>query len=196
MCAWRAPAHEAATLQMVAMVIGTPRRRALAAGAIGAAALGGCTVALPGLSRERPPAPLADRQILRLALGSDPESLDPARVTYIDEIAVVMRVFSNLLALDARGTLVPELAERLPTTSPDGRRLTFSLRPGLVYSDGVPLRAADFAHSWHRHVTPPTAGHYAFVGQALESVRAADDRTVEFTLKAPAPWFLSVLTTW
>lgn len=180
------------------MVTRTPRRRALLAGA-GAAALAGCTLTLPNSVRPRrepPPAPLAERQILRLALGGDPETLDPARVTYVDEIGVVMRVFSNLLALDARGALVPELAERLPAVSADGKRITFTLRPGLTYSDGAALRAGDFAFSWRRHVTPPTAGHYAFVGRILESVEAVDDRTLEFSLTAPAPWFLSVLTTW
>ncbi|HET7767577.1 MAG TPA: peptide ABC transporter substrate-binding protein [Chloroflexota bacterium] len=173
----------------------TSTRRAVAVG-VGAAALAGCTLSLPGDSRASRLGPLAERQVLRLALDGDPETLDPARVSFVDEIAVVMRVHSNLLAFDARGALVPELAERLPAVSPDGKRLTFALRPGLVYSDGAPLRASDFSFSWQRHVTPPSAGPYAHVGQVVESVRAVDDRTVEFALTEPAPWFLSVLTTW
>lgn len=176
----------------------TSFRRLGALGALGSTALAGsaCSWSLPGSKTSRPVVPLADRQVLRLVLGGEPESLDPARVSFVDEIGVVMRVNANLLALDANGALVPDLAERLPVVSSDGKRVTFSLRSGLVYSDGAPLRASDFAFSWRRHVTPPTAGYYAFVGQVLEGVRALDDRTVEFALRAPAPWFLSVLTTW
>ncbi|MGI8424047.1 MAG: peptide ABC transporter substrate-binding protein [Chloroflexota bacterium] len=134
--------------------------------------------------------------MLRLALGGEPETLDPARVSFVDEIGVVMRVFANLLAFDAKGALVPELAEKLPVVSADGKTLTFSLRPGLLYSDGRSLAAGDFALSWRRHVDPRTAGPYAFVGHVVESVRAPDHRTVEFRLRSPAPWFLSVVTTW
>ena len=182
---------------MVAMTTRpTSRRIALAALAALAPASAACSLDLPALGRGRAIGPLAERQILRLALGVDPETLDPARTSFLDEIGVVMRVHANLLAFDVKGTLVPDLAERLPAVSPDGRRLTFTLRPALTYSDGVLVRAADFAFSWKRHVSPPTAGHYAFVGQALEGVRAIDDRIVEFALKAPAPWFLAVLTTW
>src|SRR5688500_3676659 len=107
---------------MVAMKTDPASRRAAIA-ALGAS-LAACSVTLPRVRGGRPIAPLAERQILRLALGGEPETLDPARVSFLDEIGVVMRVFSNLLAFDAGGVLVPELAERLPAISSDGKRLT------------------------------------------------------------------------
>ncbi|MGH2368745.1 MAG: peptide ABC transporter substrate-binding protein, partial [Chloroflexota bacterium] len=161
----------------------------------------------------------AERQIIRLNLGAEPGTIDPQKVAYVGEIAIVMRLFSNLLAFDGKGHLVPEMAERLPAISADGKTLTFTLRRGLLYSDGHPLQAKDFEYGWKRHLDPRTAGEYAFTGYAIEGaeefhsagaadqatlnqvrdavgVQAAGDRLLIFTLKHPAPWFLSVLATW
>ena len=46
--------------------------------------------------------------------------------------------------------LVPDLAVSLPTPTDDGRTYTFRLRPGLRYSDGRFVRAADFRRSLER----------------------------------------------
>ena len=134
---------------------------------------------------------------------------------------IAMRVFSNLLTYTAQGKLVPEMAAELPSVSADGRTYTFTLRQGLTYSDGAPLAASDFEYGWKRHLDPtlasPTASYgYAIMGaeqyhtadpkelsaDALQrlrdavGVKATDARTLLFSLTTPAPWFLSVLTTW
>ena len=41
------------------------------------------------------------------------------------------------------GTLVGDLASRIPDPSADGRTYVFTLRPGIRYSDGEPVRAGD-----------------------------------------------------
>jgi peptide/nickel transport system substrate-binding protein len=48
------------------------------------------------------------------------------------------------------GTLVGNLATDVPEPSPDGRTYVFTLRPGLRYSDGSPVRPADFRASLER----------------------------------------------
>ena len=214
--------------------IAPAQRRRLLLGAVGAAAVaaGGAVArcGLPGRTAPRegpgaagrqpdPAEVLAERQALHLNHGADPETLDPHKVALSSEIAIVMRVFANLLAFDAGGNLVPEMAERLPAIAPDGRTLTFTLRAGLKYSNGQPLTARDFEYGWKRQLDPRVGGEYAFTGFAIEGgeefnaakdadeprltqlrdavgVRARDDRTLEFRLTRPAPWFLSVLTTW
>jgi YVTN family beta-propeller protein len=45
------------------------------------------------------------------------------------------------------GTLVGDLATEVPPPSPDGRTYVFTLRPNLRYSDGTPVRPADFRAS-------------------------------------------------
>ena len=158
---------------------------------------------------------------LLLNTGSEPDSIDPARVSFIGEVEKVMRVFRNLLAWDATGALVPDQAASLPVVEDGGRSLIFTLRRGLVYSDGRPLTARDFEYGWKRHLAPDTRSEYAFAGYVIAGaeayntadplrtppeqlsalrdatgVRALDDHTLQLTLTAPAPWFLSVLATW
>jgi peptide/nickel transport system substrate-binding protein len=87
----------------------------------------------------------------------------------------------------ANGEVEPWLAERW-TTSPDGRTLTFTLRDGVMFSDGVPLTSADVVFSFSALYDPkvdsPLASAVKVQGKPLQ-VRAADARTVVVTLPAP-----------
>src|SRR5262249_52546157 len=47
-------------------------------------------------------------------------------------------------------TLVPALAASLPRISSDGRTYTLTLRPGLKYSNGKPVKASDFKYAVER----------------------------------------------
>ncbi len=47
-------------------------------------------------------------------------------------------------------TILPYLAEALPTIANHGRTYTFTLRRGLVYSNGKPVRARDFRYAIER----------------------------------------------
>ncbi|MBS1886505.1 MAG: hypothetical protein JSU06_04875 [Actinobacteria bacterium] len=46
--------------------------------------------------------------------------------------------------------LAPGLAEKMPTVSSDGRTYTFKIRPGLQFSNGKPLTAADVKYTFYR----------------------------------------------
>jgi oligopeptide transport system substrate-binding protein len=160
-------------------------------------------------------------QVLRLNAGSEPDTIDPQKASFVGEIGVIMKVFSNLLTFDSNGNLIPEMAAALPTLSADGLVYTFKLKPGLKYSDGQPLTAKNFVYGWQRHCDPEVAGDYAFTGYAIVGceayntadikklskddlkklrdavgVKAIDDLTLEIKLAARAPYFLSVLATW
>jgi ABC-type oligopeptide transport system substrate-binding subunit len=56
------------------------------------------------------------------------------------------------------------------TVSPDGREYVFKLRPGLRWSNGDPVKAADYVAGLRRLVDPATASPYA---QAIEPVENA-----------------------
>ena len=158
---------------------------------------------------------------LRLNTGSEPDTIDPQKASFVGEIEKIMMVFRNLMALDKDGNPYPEMAAGMPEVTEDGTRLTFTLRDGLVFSDGTPLTASHFEYAWKRHLDPNVAGEYAFTGyiisgaeeyntadpkkltpdqlQALRDavgVKALDDKTITFKLKAPAPYFLAILGTW
>ena len=49
--------------------------------------------------------------------------------------------------------LVGNLVNRLPAPTDGGRTYTFQLRPGILFSDGSPLRASDFRYSLERLLT-------------------------------------------
>ena len=103
----------------------------------------------------------------------------------------------------------PSLAERWEI-SDDGLRYVFHLREGLRWSDGAPLTAHDVEFGIKRVLDPAAPGLVG--GDLLRArerpgllpaaatrtrtaigVRALDDRTVEFRLAAPAPYFMSVM---
>jgi peptide/nickel transport system substrate-binding protein len=84
-----------------------------------------------------------------------PKTLDPALATRPDELQLLWLVHTPLLtyrrASGRDGTqLVPGLAENLPRVSDDGLIYRLSLRPGLTYSNGTPVRPGDFERAVDR----------------------------------------------
>ena len=159
--------------------------------------------------------------VLRLNTGSEPDTIDPQKASFVTEIDKIMRVFRNLLQFDGNGNLVPDQAADMPALDEGGTLVTFTLRDDIFYSDGRPVTAHDFEYGWKRHLDPRTDGDYSFLGYIIiggeefntadvakvgeaglgqlrdaVGVSAPDDRTLQFKLKTAAPWFLSVLATW
>ncbi len=87
--------------------------------------------------------------------SSFPDSLDPA-ISYTQEGWTAMyNTYLPLLTYAhangaAGGKVVPALAKSLPKISGDRKTYTLSLRPGLKYSNGVPVKASDFTYSVER----------------------------------------------
>src|SRR5699024_2631110 len=84
---------------------------------------------------------------LRINLASEPDRLDPALNYTVDGASLAVNSFAGLYTHAADGSLQPELATGY-TVSDDGLTYTFTLREGLLWSDGTPLTAADFVYSW------------------------------------------------
>ena len=115
----------------------------MALAALLAATLAGCVGTAAGAAPEG---------TVRL-LGGAPAMWDPALQGDEETAAVLANVDESLTAIDASGHVQPALAASW-TSSADGRSLTFTLRPGLTFSDGSPLRAADVVRSWLRLLDP------------------------------------------
>ena len=91
--------------------------------------------------------PSADARVVRFDLSADPATLNPL-FAHADAAEVEQQLahlaFEPFFDLDARGRPVPELLERIPTIangglSRDGRTITYRLRRGVLWSDGVPV---------------------------------------------------------
>ncbi|WP_286134562.1 ABC transporter substrate-binding protein [Arthrobacter sp. MYb214] len=89
--------------------------------------------------------------------------------------------------------LVPLLAEGEPQISADGLRWSIALQPGISFSDGSGFDAGDVAASYRAILDPASASPIAGVLENLDTVRAVDEHTVEFTLKEPQVSFKTAL---
>jgi ABC-type transport system substrate-binding protein/class 3 adenylate cyclase len=155
-----------------------------------------------------PPEPRTATERLRVATSFLPNDLDPKSAIAWPNIQACMQLFDRLVEAWPERTIVPSLAERWEI-SDDGLRYVFYLREGLTWSDGTPLTAHDVEFGIKRVLDPASPGSSVAIYFALENgediylersadwdavgVRALDDRTVEFRLTAPAPYFMSVM---
>jgi ABC-type transport system substrate-binding protein len=85
---------------------------------------------------------------VRYDLGDDLTSLNPLLLNQFDSNLIAELAYEPLLRLGPDLRFVPALATQEPSTrnggiSPDGKRITFHLRPGTVWSDGTPVTASD-----------------------------------------------------
>jgi ABC-type oligopeptide transport system substrate-binding subunit/class 3 adenylate cyclase len=155
-----------------------------------------------------PPARTPGTGRLRIATSFLPNDADPSSAIAWPNIQVCMQLFDRLVEAWPERTIVPSLAERWEI-SDDGLRYVFHLREGLTWSDGMPLTAHDVEYGIKRVLDPVRPGSSVAIYFVLENgqdyylgastdadaigVRALDDRTVEFRLVAPAPYFMSVM---
>ena len=81
-------------------------------------------------------------------------SLDPARIYDLTSHEATRMVYDGLLAYHYSSAdpqvLVPDLATAVPEPTDGGKTYTFNLRPGIRYSTGAPVQAADFVRGVHR----------------------------------------------
>ena len=104
----------------------------------------------PGPDEEALPRP-ADADVVVAAAA--PLSWDPAAISDSESAQLLSQVFEGLTVLDATSTLRPALAESWEVED-EGRRIVFTLREGLTFSDGSALDAADVRRSWLRVIDP------------------------------------------
>jgi oligopeptide transport system substrate-binding protein len=148
-----------------------------------------------------------DASVLRRGNGPEPDTLDPQLARTDAAFNILRDLFEGLTAVSPDGSPVPAAAESW-TVSADGLEYRFTLRPGLRWSNGDPLRAADFVTGMRRLVDPKTASPYAqFIDPILNAaaiargekppgelgVTAVDDRTLVIRLGQPAPYLLGLL---
>src|ERR1700746_2137248 len=103
----------------------------------------------------------ADKQILRVNDGTEPNSYDPGQETYTYEAAVGRNVFEPLLTPKSALSHVQPAAAQSYDVSSDGLTYTFHLRTNAKWSDGQPVTGADFVYGWQRLLNPALAAGYA-----------------------------------
>lgn len=101
----------------------------------------------------------------------------------------------GLIGADEKGNIVPAQAESWQFSA-DNKRIVFTLREGLKWSDGQPLTAEDVVFTYRdvylNEAIPTDMRDVLQIGQSgkLPSVRKIDDRRVEFSIPEPFAPFL------
>lgn len=162
-------------------------RRTLIAGGAGALAFAACT-----------PRGGAEAGLLRVAIDTEPDSLDPLKGQFASSALLYKQLHAPLTEYSPSGGLAPGLAQSW--RSEDGRVWRFRLAEGLQWSDGMPLTADDVVWTAQRAVDPRTGfanlGDFfavrgardALAGRGRASdigVHAPDPRTVVFEMETP-----------
>ncbi|MEM6712693.1 MAG: ABC transporter substrate-binding protein [Pseudomonadota bacterium] len=99
-------------------------------------------------------------------------------------------IYDVLTAVDEDFVPQPQMASW--EISDDGLVYTFALRDGLVFHDGEPVIATDVVASLERWGVRDSGGQLIF--DVTESLEAADDSTVVWTLSEPFPPLLNVIS--
>lgn len=97
---------------------------------------------------------------LTVLSNQDFAHLDPARNWVMPAMDFGTRLIYRTLTTfraepgEKGSEIVPDLATDLGRSSDGGRTWTFTLKPGLVYEDGTPIRARDIKYNVERSFAP------------------------------------------
>jgi peptide/nickel transport system substrate-binding protein len=142
---------------------------------------------------------------ITISQTSQPDYLDPALGYTVNSWEALWLAYTPPVTYKrAEGTegteLIPGVAEELPEVSEDGKTVTFTMRKGLKFSDGRPLKASDFEHTIKRvlNLESGASAFYLVIEGAQEYVDAGkpegdisgietNDETGKVTLELTTP---------
>ena len=130
---------------------------------------------------------IAQQRVVRLVPETEPTLLDPvASVLAVTQQHAYM-IYDTLFALDAAGVPRPQMVGE-HSTDASGRMHTMTLRAGLRFHDGTPVRAADAVASIRRWaLRDVVGGQLRQMGLRLTVV---DDRSFTVETDQPTPLVL------
>ena len=125
-----------------------------------------------------------------IGASGDPQSFNPDYLSDDNLWPIAQNIFNRLVKLTAADTVIPDLAESWEF-SDDGMTLTFHLREGVKWHDGVDFTSADVKwtydtiinESWNRSTSL----------ESVDSIECPDDNTVVFNLNAADVTIISKL---
>jgi len=153
------------------------------------------------------PPNLADKQIFRYA-DIEPPTFDPQVGSSPFNMP---QMFEGLVIVNWTNNQIEPAHAVSYQANADATVWTFKLRPGLKWSDGMPLTAKDFEYAIKRIPDPKVASKYSAAAENLKNgteiakgtappdslgVKALDDSTLEFQLVTSIPFFPLLAATW
>ena len=122
-----------------------------------------------------------------------PSNLNPYQSGGTKELEASSLVIEPLARFDDTGKLVPYLASEIPTLenggfSEDLTTITWPLKEGILWSDGTPFTADDVVFTYEYCIDPATGCGAVNLFEAIDTITALDDTTVEIVFKEPRPY--------
>jgi ABC-type transport system substrate-binding protein len=121
-----------------------------------------------------------------LVAGSEPANWDPVRSSDVATANTLAQVFEGVTTFDAEAGVQPALAESWRVEE-EGRRIVFTLRPGVRFSDGTTITAEHVVESWLRVLDPEQPSPlWSLLGdvQGAAEYRAGDGRREDVGVRA------------
>lgn len=119
------------------------------------------------------------RTDLNLRISDAFSTVDPHNLSLNSDIMLSRQVYEPLYWINDEGEELPMLATEY-SVSEDGLTWTFQLREGVTFQNGDPLTAQDVVYSYERCFDNAYMQEKV---EAIDSVTAPDDSTVEMHLK-------------
>ncbi len=122
-----------------------------------------------------------------------PSILNPYLSGGVKEIEAASLVLEPLARYDQTGAMVPWLAEAVPSlenggVAEDMTAITWTLRPGLLWSDGSPVTSADIKFSWVYCTAEGGGCAQAEKYKGIQAVETPDERTAVVRFDGPKPF--------
>jgi peptide/nickel transport system substrate-binding protein len=150
---------------------------------------------------------------ITIAQTAQPDFLDPALAYTVNSWEALWLVYTPPVTYKRAegkegGELIPGVAEEIPKASNDNKTFKFTIRKGLEYSNGRPVKASDWEHTIKRVLNLESGGafYYETIEGAAEYQKAGkpeadisgietNDQTGEVTvnLTEPSGSFLNTL---
>lgn len=119
------------------------------------------------------------RTDLNIRISDAFSTVDPHNLSLNSDIMLCRQIYEPLYWLNDSAEEVPMLATEY-SVSDDGLTWTFRLREGVTFQNGDPLKASDVVYSYERCFDNAYMQEKV---EAIDSVNAPDDSTVELHLK-------------
>jgi oligopeptide transport system substrate-binding protein len=132
--------------------------------------------------------------------------MDPALGPDANSAVAIGMVYTGLVKFDKTLNIVPDQATW--SISSDRKTYTFTLNPGITFSDGTPVTAQTYVYTLTRALLPEVKSPIAtfFLGnivgandvasgktKTLTGVRALNNTTLQITLTQPTEYFLDIM---
>ncbi|MCE5300204.1 MAG: peptide-binding protein [Spirochaetia bacterium] len=129
--------------------------------------------------------------LIEASIG-EPTTLNPVLASDNASFSIIAQVFNGLVRYDKNIKLEGDLAEKW-TVSPDNKTLTFKLRRGVKFHDGVELTSKDVRFTYEKYTDPAVKTAYRGQFELVDRVETPDDYTFIAHYKKP---FAPALESW